>query len=91
MTAFTDLIERAAQCQYIGQAATGHSTRLQPTCCSPSVKGRSYCEDHLWEVYQKGSATARRKKDLRVAAAVWDTESEFNAAVEELVSEGFDL
>ena len=91
MTAFTDLIERASTCQYIGQDATGHSTRLEPTCCMPSVKGRSYCEEHLWTVYQKGSATARRKKDLRVAASVWDIESEFNAAVEELVSEGFDL
>jgi len=91
MTAFTDLIERSTTCQYIGQAATGHSTRLQPTCTVHSVAGRSYCEEHLWSVYQKGSATARRKKDERVAAAVWDIESEFNAAVEELVSEGFDL
>ena len=91
MTTFTDLIERAALCQYIGQDNTEQTTRLQPTCCMPSVKGRSYCEEHLWSVYQKGSATARRKKDLRVAASVWDIESEFNAAVEELVSEGFDL
>jgi len=91
MTAFKDLIERASHCQYIGQDNTEQTTRLQPTCTAPSVAGRSYCEDHLWSVYQKGSATARRKKDLRVAASVWDTESEFNAAVEELVSEGFDL
>ena len=91
MTAFTQLIERASTCQYIGQDNTEQTTRLHPTCCMPSVKGRSYCEEHLWTVYQKGSATARRKKDLRVAASVWDIESEFNSAVEELVSEGFDL
>jgi len=91
MTAFKHVIERASTCQYIGQDATEHSTRLHPTCTAPSVKGRSYCEEHLWLVYQKGSATARRKKDLRVAASVWDIESEFNAAVEELVSEGFDI
>ena len=91
MTTFTDLIERAAQCQYIGQDNTEQTTRLQPTCTVHSVAGRSYCEEHLWSVYQKGSATARRKKDLRVAESVWDIESEFNAAVEELVSEGFDL
>ena len=91
MTSFTQLIERASTCQYIGPAATEHSTRLHPTCTAPSVAGRSYCELHLWTVYQKGSATARRKKDLRVAASVWDIESEFNSAVEELVSEGFDV
>jgi hypothetical protein len=28
---------------------------------------------------------------MRVAAAVWDLESEFNAAVEELVMEGYDF
>ena len=91
MTSFTDLIERASTCQYIGPAATEQSTRLHPTCSLHSVAGRSYCEQHLWCVYQKGSATARRKKDLRVAASVWDIESEFNSAVEELVSEGFDV
>jgi hypothetical protein len=91
MISFKDLIERSTTCQYIGQDNTEHSTRLHPTCTLPSVAGRSYCEQHLWLVYQKGSATARRKKDLRVAASVWDIESEFNAAVEELVSEGFDL
>ena len=42
-------------------------------------------------VYQKGTARARRRKDLRTAAAVWDLESEFNAAVEELVMEGYDF
>ena len=91
MTTVTQLIERASTCQYIGPAATEQSTRLHPTCTPPSVAGRSYCEQHLWLVYQKGSATARRKKDLRVAASVWDIESEFNSAVEELVSEGFDV
>jgi hypothetical protein len=42
-------------------------------------------------VYQKGTARAKRHKDIRVAAAVWDLESEFNAAVEELVLEGYDF
>jgi hypothetical protein len=41
-------------------------------------------------VYQLGSAV-RRKKDARRAQAVWDIESEFNAVVQELVDEGYDL
>jgi hypothetical protein len=52
------------------------------------MEGRSYCEDHMWLVYQKGSAAAKRKKDKRRAEAIWDLESEFNAAVEELVLAG---
>jgi hypothetical protein len=42
-------------------------------------------------VYQAGTARARRKKDEKTAALVWDLESEFNAAVEELVNEGYDF
>lgn len=70
-------------CQYIGSG--------KHVCSKPTVKGRSYCEEHLFQVYQKGTARARRKKDERVAAAVWDIQDEFNKAVEELVAEGFDF
>ena len=72
-------------CQYIG--AHGHT----PTCTAAALPGRNYCAEHLAVVYQVGTARARRKKDLRVEAAVWDLESEFNAAVEELVMEGYDF
>jgi hypothetical protein len=72
-------------CQYIG--AHGHT----PTCTHTALQGRSYCAEHLAIVYKEGTARARRKKDIRVAAAVWDLESEFNAAVEELVLEGYDF
>ena len=41
-------------------------------------------------IYKMGSAITR-KKDLRTAAAVWDLESELNAAVEELIAEGYDF
>lgn len=68
------------ECQYLG-------TALKPCGCK-TVPGRSYCEDHLWLVYQKGTAVHRRK-DTRTANSVWDLESAFNEAVEELVEEGF--
>lgn len=58
-------------------------------CDHEALPGRNYCEQHLWRVYQKGSNLGRRRKDERVAASVWDIESEFNAAVEELIEEGF--
>lgn len=70
-------------CQYIG-----HGPNM---CGKPTVAGKSYCANHLFDIYQKGSARARRKKDERIAAAVWDIESEFNAAIQELIEEGFDF
>ena len=70
------------QCKWIGNNCG---------CNHVALEGRSYCNEHLWQVYQQGSARARRKKDERIAAVVWDLESEFNAAVEELINEGYDF
>ena len=78
-------------CTYIGSTDDSVYARLQPTCCQPTVAGRSYCAEHLFLVYKEGSAKPRRKKDERTAAAVWDLESEFNAAVQELAEEGYNF
>ena len=58
-------------------------------CTQPSVDHRSYCEDHLWKIYQKGTHLSRRKKDIQVAMTVHFWEDLFNQAVEELESEGW--
>jgi len=71
------------ECQYLG-------TALKPCGCA-TLAGKSYCAEHYGLVYQLGTARARRKKDERVAATIWDIESEFNAAVEELEQEGYDI
>ena len=70
-------------CTYMGNA-------LAPCGCA-TVLGKSYCAEHVFLVYKQGTARARRVKDARVAAAVWDLEAEFNAAVEELIAEGYDF
>ena len=70
-------------CAYLGDSTTA--------CGCASVEGRSYCVQHIGLVYKLGTARATRKKDKKVAAAVWDLESEFNAAVEELVAEGYNF
>jgi hypothetical protein len=57
-------------------------------CNCAAIPGRSYCEEHIWQVYQKGSAASKRKKDIRRAEAYWNLESEFHDAVAELVEEG---
>ena len=71
------------ECRWIG-----NNPAMKSVCCQPTLPGRSYCEEHLWKVYKQGSALGKRKKDARRANAIWDFESEFNAAVEELIAEG---
>jgi len=41
------------QCQWTGPDA--EYSPLKPVCCKPSIESKSYCEDHVWLVYQKGS------------------------------------
>jgi len=71
------------ECQWIGNSPT-----LQPSCSCKVVPGRSYCEEHLWQVYQQGTAMRKRKKDIRRAEAYWNLESELHDIVSELVEEG---
>ena len=70
-------------CTYMGIAKT--------PCGCASIPGKSYCEEHMWLVYQKGTARARRKKDEKTAALVWNIQDAFNEAVKELEDEGYDF
>lgn len=58
-------------------------------CTHPTVPGRSYCEHHVWLVYQKGTHLSRRRKDTATARTVHFWESLFNEAIEELEAEGW--
>jgi len=69
-------------CTYMGNSATA--------CGHPTLAGKSYCAEHYAMVYKVGSGT-RRKKDERIAAAVWSVQDSFNEAVAELEAEGFDV
>lgn len=73
-----------AECQWIG-----NSPKMQPTCCRATVAGRSYCEEHLWKVYAKGTNLRKRHKDLRTVDSVRVWETLFDEAVQELEDEGF--
>ena len=77
------------QCQWIGPEQQD-APFVYKCQCKP-LAGRAYCEEHFLQVYQSGTALRKRKKDIRVANAVWDLESAFNEAVEELEEEGFDF
>ena len=51
-----------AECQYIGPE---QDPRKGPVhyCGKATVEGKSYCHEHYWIVYQKGSAIAGRRKE----------------------------
>ena len=68
-------------CTWIGQGEL---------CTHTAMEHASYCVHHYPQIYQAGTAV-RRKKDARRAAQIWDIESEFNAAVQELIDEGYDF
>jgi len=64
-------------CQWIGDDED------HPSCGRDVfAEGKSYCEEHHWRVYTKGTALRKRHKDLRIDNAIWDTESQLNAAAE---------
>ena len=67
-------------CQWIGNGEG---------CIQESLEGRSYCEQHIWQVYQKGTALGKRKKDIRTVESVRTWETLFDEAVSELEDEGF--
>ena len=63
-----------------------------PYCgCQDLVNDTLYCAEHYERMYVKGSALRKRHKDQRRANALRQLVSDFNAAVEELEAEGFDL
>lgn len=77
------VIVRALGCQWIGP-----QKEVRYCGSRDLVEGTCYCKDHWPKMRQPNTALAKRKKDIRRANAIWDWESEFNAAVQELESEG---
>ena len=50
------------ECQFIG--ADQDPLRDWPIkmCCRPVFPGRAYCEDHVWQVYKKGTSVGNKRK-----------------------------
>ena len=79
-------------CSYLGPSYDPRTHRgPTPYCGSHDLAdGKLYCTEHYSLMFQKGTALRKRKKDTRRADALRQLVSDFNAAVEELESEGFD-
>ncbi len=80
-------------CTYLGPTYDARThTGPSPYCgCKDLVQNTLYCATHYDLMYVKGSALRKRGKDQRKANALRQLMSDFNAAVEELESEGFDV
>jgi len=50
------------ECQYLGPEQDPLRDWPVKYCCRPSFPGKSYCEDHIWIVYNKGSSTGNKRK-----------------------------
>ncbi len=80
-------------CQYLGPDYDPQTYKgPTPYCGCKTLVGTSlYCQEHYPKIYAQGSALRRRHKDTRRAEALRQLQSDFNAVIEELEAEGFDL
>ena len=72
-----------AVCTWIG----GNQNNFKPSCTEPAMEGKSYCCNHVWRVYQEGSAVKPRKKGERKASSIQDLIDDFMIAADELAAE----
>ena len=50
------------ECQYLGPDQDPLRDWPVKYCCRPSFPGKSYCEEHIWTVYKKGTSTGNKRK-----------------------------
>jgi hypothetical protein len=53
-------------CQWVGAEQDPQVAPLQFCGCLPLWPGRSYCEEHVWRVYQKGTAAGVSRKNKAI-------------------------
>jgi hypothetical protein len=49
------------ECQWMGPNQDPQQGSIH-MCGEATVLGRSYCADHVWQVYQKGSSAGTKRK-----------------------------
>ncbi len=57
-------------CQYLGPEfdprTWDYNSNPTPYCGKPVITGKSYCHDHYYVVYKRGTAIAGRKKEKEI-------------------------
>lgn len=49
-------------CQWVGAEQDPQRGPLKFCGCTPLWPGRSYCEQHVWQVYRRGTAAGQSRK-----------------------------
>jgi hypothetical protein len=73
---------QTSTCQWIGEGSEIGG------CRHPVVEGKSYCENHVWLVYQKGTSSGQRRKDKARAENTWNILSELEMNFRDMIDEG---
>ena len=55
-----------AGCQWVGSEQDPLRAPLEYCGKTPLWPGRSYCEEHVWRVYQKGTAAGTKRKNKAI-------------------------
>ena len=58
------------ECQFIGPDQDPLKHHPIKYCGSRVIEGKSYCHDHYYVIYKKGSAVAGRKKEKAIDAEI---------------------
>lgn len=53
-------------CQWVGPEQDPHRAPLQFCGRVPLWPGRSYCEEHVWKIYQKGTSMGMSRKNRAI-------------------------
>ena len=62
-----------AGCQYLGPAYDSRKHRGEtPYCGAAVVAGKSYCHEHYYVVYQKGTSVNGRRREKEVEKEIAD-------------------
>lgn len=57
-------------CQYIGPDQDPLKHNPIKYCGGENITGKSYCHDHYWVVYKKGTAIAGKKKEREIESEI---------------------
>jgi hypothetical protein len=72
-------VTTADQCTWIGKGEG---------CTQTTVPGRNYCEDHIWLVYNKGTAVKPRKKKEAQRVTAQEIIHDLNELYNEMLDAG---
>jgi hypothetical protein len=74
---------KITSCQHIGPDQDPLRDWPVKYCGAPVLEGKSYCHEHYWVVYQKGSAVAGRRREKAVEAEIAALAEQQKAELEE--------